>query len=89
MNSKTSSLDGKQNSTDGSSKVNDSLLEEFFANELKEDTYWAEKHVGKTLPKMQIAIFLKKRSQKKQGYELLTSIAENNVNYEAAKEESE
>ncbi len=34
--------------------VNDSLLEEFFHGELK-DIYWAEKHLVKTLPKMQRA----------------------------------
>ena len=32
----------------------DSMLEEFFADELK-DIYWAEKHLVKTLPKMQKA----------------------------------
>lgn len=32
----------------------DSMLEEFFADELK-DIYWAEKHLVKTLPKMQRA----------------------------------
>ena len=34
--------------------VNDSMLEEFFHDELK-DIYWAEKHLVKTLPKMQKA----------------------------------
>ena len=36
------------------SKANDSRLEEFFHDELK-DIYWAEKHLVKTLPKMQKA----------------------------------
>ena len=35
-------------------KQNDSRLEEFFHDELK-DIYWAEKHLVKTLPKMQKA----------------------------------
>ena len=35
-------------------KANDSRLEEFFHDELK-DIYWAEKHLVKTLPKMQKA----------------------------------
>lgn len=39
-------------STKGGTK--DSMLEEFFADELK-DIYWAEKHLVKTLPKMQKA----------------------------------
>ena len=34
--------------------VNDSMLEEFFHDEIK-DIYWAEKHLVKTLPKMQKA----------------------------------
>jgi len=34
--------------------ANDSMLEEFFTDELK-DIYWAEKHLVKTLPKMQKA----------------------------------
>ena len=33
---------------------NDSMLEEFFAGEIK-DIYWAEKHLVKTLPKMKKA----------------------------------
>ena len=36
------------------SKKNDSRLEEFFHDEVK-DIYWAEKHLVKTLPKMQKA----------------------------------
>jgi ferritin-like metal-binding protein YciE len=35
-------------------EVNDSKLEEFFTDEIK-DIYWAEKHLVKTLPKMQKA----------------------------------
>lgn len=35
-------------------QVKDSLLEEFFVEELK-DIYWAEKHLHKNLPKMQNA----------------------------------
>lgn len=38
--------------TNGGAK--DSMLEEFFTDELK-DIYWAEKHLVKTLPKMQKA----------------------------------
>ncbi len=34
--------------------ANDSMLQSFFADELK-DIYWAEKHLVKTLPKMQKA----------------------------------
>jgi len=34
--------------------VNDSMLEKFFTDELK-DIYWAEKHLVKTLPKMKKA----------------------------------
>jgi ferritin-like metal-binding protein YciE len=34
--------------------VKDSMLEEFFVDEIK-DIYWAEKHLVKTLPKMQKA----------------------------------
>jgi ferritin-like metal-binding protein YciE len=52
MNSKTNSSNGKQNSSKSSS--GDSMLEEFFVDELK-DIYWAEKHLVKTLPKMEKA----------------------------------
>jgi len=47
---------GKHQSMPAKSKpaVNDSMLEEFFHDELK-DIYWAEKHLVKTLPKMQKA----------------------------------
>jgi ferritin-like metal-binding protein YciE len=45
----------QKNTSNGRAKnskpVNDSLLEEFFHDELK-DIYWAEKHLVKTLPKM-------------------------------------
>src|SRR5580700_9030136 len=34
--------------------VKDSMLEEFFVDEIK-DIYWAEKHLVKTIPKMQKA----------------------------------
>ncbi|MEO8819746.1 MAG: ferritin-like domain-containing protein [Ginsengibacter sp.] len=54
MNSKTNSSNGKQNSERKGSKVEDSMLEEFFVDELK-DIYWAEKHLVKTLPKMEKA----------------------------------
>ncbi len=37
-----------------SSKSGDSMLQDFFADELK-DIYWAEKHLVKTLPKMKRA----------------------------------
>jgi len=37
-----------------SAKPNQSMLEEFFIDELK-DIYWAEKHIVKTLPKLQKA----------------------------------
>ena len=41
-------------STQSGPRENDSRLEEFFHDELK-DIYWAEKHLVKTLPKMQKA----------------------------------
>src|SRR5690242_6625857 len=49
MTSKTT-----QNSKSRSSKSGDSMLEDFFIDELK-DIYWAEKHLVKTLPKMEKA----------------------------------
>jgi ferritin-like metal-binding protein YciE len=52
MNSKSTS--GKNGSSKKVSKAEDSLLEDFFKDELK-DIYWAEKHLVKTLPKMQKA----------------------------------
>ena len=54
MNSKTNSTTQKQSSKKNSGKVNDSMLEDFFIDELK-DIYWAEKHLVKTLPKMEKA----------------------------------
>ena len=50
MNSKTNPSNGKQKYA----KVEDSMLQEFFVDELK-DIYWAEKHLVKTLPKMEKA----------------------------------
>ncbi len=41
-------------SSNGSLKSSDSLLREFFIDQLK-DIYWAEKHLVKTLPKMKKA----------------------------------
>ena len=49
---KTAGKMDKNPSTKGG--VKDSMLEEFFTDELK-DIYWAEKHLVKTLPKMQKA----------------------------------
>ena len=54
MNSKTNSTAQSQGSKKKSSKVEDSMLEDFFIDELK-DIYWAEKHLVKTLPKMEKA----------------------------------
>jgi ferritin-like metal-binding protein YciE len=54
MNAQTNSKNGKQQSTKNASKNDGSMLEEFFVDELK-DIYWAEKHLVKTLPKMQKA----------------------------------
>lgn len=50
MNKKTT----QKNSTAKSKKDVDGNLKEFFVDELK-DIYWAEKHLVKTLPKMQKA----------------------------------
>ena len=44
----------KSTATSKAPKVDDSMLEDFFKDELK-DIYWAEKHLVKTLPKMQKA----------------------------------
>ncbi len=56
--SKTEKPSGKSSSANGQSKAgkraNDGMLKEFFIDELK-DIYWAEKHIVKTLPKMQKA----------------------------------
>lgn len=54
MNSKTNPSNGKQKSEKKYSEVEDSMLQEFFVDELK-DIYWAEKHLVKTLPKMEKA----------------------------------
>jgi len=53
MNSKTNNTNS-QTKSKKSSKTDESLLEEFFIDELK-DIYWAEKHLVKTLPKMEKA----------------------------------
>ena len=53
MNSKTNNTNS-QSKSKKSSKADESLLEEFFIDELK-DIYWAEKHLVKTLPKMEKA----------------------------------
>ena len=53
MNSKTNNTNS-QSKSKKSSKTDESLLEEFFIDELK-DIYWAEKHLVKTLPKMEKA----------------------------------
>jgi len=42
------------NKTNTAQAADDSLLREFFTDELK-DIYWAEKHIAKTLPKMKKA----------------------------------
>jgi ferritin-like metal-binding protein YciE len=52
MNSKTNSTNSQTKSK--SSKAGDSMLEDFFVDELK-DIFWAEKHLVKTLPKMEKA----------------------------------
>lgn len=44
----------RSSSTAATAQGKDSMLEEFFADELK-DIYWAEKHLVKTLPKMKKA----------------------------------
>jgi len=52
MNSKTNSTNSQSKSK--SSKADGSMLEDFFVDELK-DIFWAEKHLVKTLPKMEKA----------------------------------
>jgi ferritin-like metal-binding protein YciE len=47
-------MEQKKTANAGKQPVNDSLLEDFFHDELK-DIYWAEKHLVKTLPKMKKA----------------------------------
>lgn len=54
MNTKTKAPNGKSDSKKQNAPVEDSRLEEFFTDEIK-DIYWAEKHLVKTLPKMQKA----------------------------------
>ncbi len=49
-----SSSNSKSSNTASTAQSKDSMLEEFFADELK-DIYWAEKHLVKTLPKMKKA----------------------------------
>lgn len=60
MNSKSTS--GKNGTSKKAPKVEDSMLEDFFKDELK-DIYWAEKHLVKTLPKMQKAATTKELQQ--------------------------
>lgn len=52
--SSNSRSSNSKSSNASSSQGKDSMLEEFFADELK-DIYWAEKHLVKTLPKMRKA----------------------------------
>lgn len=52
--SNSRSSNSKSSNASSSSQGKDSMLEEFFADELK-DIYWAEKHLVKTLPKMRKA----------------------------------
>ena len=54
MDSKKNGTNKSQDSTKKSSNSKDSMLEDFFIDELK-DIYWAEKHLVKTLPKMEKA----------------------------------
>ena len=54
MNTKTKSPNEKITTKGQQHPVEDSRLEKFFINEIK-DIYWAEKHLVKTLPKMQKA----------------------------------
>ncbi len=51
---KNKSASGKHSSKQAGKAANDTMLQEFFSDELK-DIYWAEKHLVKTLPKMQKA----------------------------------
>lgn len=48
---KSAKQTAKKSGTTGKSTGNDSMLEDFFYDELK-DIYWAEKHLTKALPKM-------------------------------------
>lgn len=54
MNTKTKAPNEKITAKGQQHPVEDSRLENFFTNEIK-DIYWAEKHLVKTLPKMQKA----------------------------------
>ena len=54
MNTKTKAPNEKITTKGQQHPINDSRLEKFFINEIK-DIYWAEKHLVKTLPKMQKA----------------------------------
>lgn len=49
-----SSSNSRSSKSASATQGKDSMLEEFFADELK-DIYWAEKHLVKTLPKMKKA----------------------------------
>ncbi|MDQ6904457.1 MAG: ferritin-like domain-containing protein [Bacteroidota bacterium] len=51
---RSKSVSAKQSSKQAGKGSNDAMLQEFFNEELK-DIYWAEKHLVKTLPKMQKA----------------------------------
>src|SRR6185312_14144549 len=51
MATATKDTTSKKSNAKKSSQPEDSMLDEFFADELK-DIYWAEKHLVKTLPKM-------------------------------------
>ena len=63
MNTKGTTTKTKNSSPKAATKkVNDSMLEEFFKDELK-DIYWAEKHLVKTLPKMKKAATSKELQQ--------------------------
>lgn len=75
----------------------DSRLQEFFCEELK-DIYWAENHIAQSLPKMKKSATTPELqtafedhlqatlAEEKETDVLLTQIAENNINYEAAEE---
>jgi ferritin-like metal-binding protein YciE len=51
---KTTEVEAPKKTIQQGHKSTDTMLEEFFTNELK-DIYWAEKHLVKTLPKMKKA----------------------------------
>jgi|SRR6185312_14337569 len=54
MATATKDTTSKKSNAKKSSQPEDSMLDEFFSDELK-DIYWAEKHLVKTLPKMKKA----------------------------------